>query len=179
MSHMTASRTGTLSWQYGMVATTVFSVAAMLLVGCASRGDKSVSSVGGAAAASRNGKGQGKAEASSVKRFGQNGKGALDCLANLPTPTPNPPAHRVIQLVNCSDQTLLGAANAAKQPGQPLTSVFPREQTWEMKPAGSPNLGNVLTIDIPRQWENTKCAPGAKSCDAVGPPVLGADRMPV
>ena len=38
MSHMTASRTGTLTWQYGIVATTVFSVAAMLLVGCASRG---------------------------------------------------------------------------------------------------------------------------------------------
>lgn len=163
MSHITASRTGTLSWQYGMVATTVFSVAVMLWVGCASWGGDNVSSDDAVVAAGGNKKGQRNAEAPSVKRFGQSGKGALDCLANLPTPTPNPPAHRVIQLVNCFDQTLLGAANAAKQPGQPLTSVFHREQTWEMKPAGSPNLGNVLTIDIPPQWENTKCAPGAKS----------------
>jgi Thaumatin family len=169
MSHMTASSTGTFICQYGMMTTTALSVAVMLLVGCASWGGDSVSSADAVVAAGGSGQGQGKAEDPSVKRFGQSRTGTPDCLANLPTPTPRSPAHRVIQLVNCSDQTLLGAANAAKQPGQPLTSVFPREQTWEMKPAGSPNLGNVLTIDIPPQWENTKCAPGAKSCDAVGP----------
>jgi hypothetical protein len=42
------------------------------------------------------------------------------CLAGLPVPTPTPPAVRVVQLVNCSDQTLLGAANAAHAAGQPF-----------------------------------------------------------
>ena len=52
------------------------------------------------------------------------------CLAGLPAPTPTPPAVRVIQLVNCSDQTLLGAANAARNTATgPLTSVLPREGT--------------------------------------------------
>ena len=77
------------------------------------------------------------------------------CLENLPLPTPKPPAIRVVQLVNCSDQTLLGAANAAGSAGQPLTSVFPREGTWVMGPAGAPNHGNVLTIDIPLSWAAT------------------------
>ena len=57
------------------------------------------------------------------------------CLAGLPAPTPTPPAVRVIQLVNCSDQTLLGAANAARNTATgPLTSVLPREGTWVMGP---------------------------------------------
>ena len=74
-------------------------------------------------------------------------------MSNLPTPAPNPPAHRVVQLVNCSTATLLGAANAAGKVGQPLTSVFPREQTWVMEPVGTGK--NVLTIDIPPAWEAT------------------------
>ena len=78
------------------------------------------------------------------------------CLQNLPTPKPTPPAVRVVQLVNCSDQTILGAANAARTAGQPLTSVLPREGTWVMQPFPSPNHGNVLTIDIPPAWANTK-----------------------
>ncbi len=78
------------------------------------------------------------------------------CLDNLPVPQPIPPAIRVVQLVNCSDQTLLGAANAAASAGQPLTSVFPREGTWVMEPAGAPNHGNILTIDIPPAWADTK-----------------------
>jgi hypothetical protein len=75
------------------------------------------------------------------------------CVSNLPTPTPNPPSHRVVQLVNCSHATLLGAANAAGKPSQPLTSVLPREQTWVMQPLGTGK--NVLTIDIPPEWEAT------------------------
>jgi len=75
------------------------------------------------------------------------------CVSNLPVPTPNPPSHRVVQLVNCSDATLLGAANAAHKPGQPPTSVLPREKTWVMEPAGTSK--NVLTIDIPPEWEAT------------------------
>ncbi|MDO8430828.1 MAG: thaumatin family protein [Candidatus Binatus sp.] len=78
------------------------------------------------------------------------------CLKNLPVPVPQGGAHRVIQLVNCSSQTMLGAANAAARFGTPLTPVLPREKTWVLKPAGSPNNANVLTIDIPPQWENTK-----------------------
>jgi hypothetical protein len=35
------------------------------------------------------------------------------CLASLPIPSPAPGLHRVLQLVNCSNQSLLGAANAA------------------------------------------------------------------
>src|SRR5215469_13694591 len=42
------------------------------------------------------------------------------CLANLATPQIIPPAVRVVQLVNCSSQTVLGAANAAGVAGQPL-----------------------------------------------------------
>jgi hypothetical protein len=76
------------------------------------------------------------------------------CLDNLPTPTPIPPSHRVVQLVNCTYATLLGAANAAGHAGKPLTSVLPRENTWVMGPLGSGR--NVLTIDIPVEWEDTR-----------------------
>ena len=77
------------------------------------------------------------------------------CLDQLPPPPkPIPPAVRVVQLVNCSDQTLLGAANAAHAAGQPATPVFPREGTWVMAPASS-SPQNVLTIDIPPQWADT------------------------
>jgi hypothetical protein len=76
------------------------------------------------------------------------------CLAGLPVPTPRPPAIRVVQLVNCSDQTLLGAANAAHAADQPATPVFPREGTWVMGPASS-STQNVLTIDIPPAWADT------------------------
>lgn len=155
MSHMTAPPTRTFICYCDIVASLVVSVALMLMVACASSGPEKVNSapvIGGAGDTGNRTKG-----------------GGADCLANVPTPTPNPPAHRVIQLVNCSDQTLLGAANAAKQPGQQLSSVFPRERTWVMQPVGSPNFGNVLIIDIPPRWENTKCAPGAKTCDAVAP----------
>ncbi len=77
------------------------------------------------------------------------------CLKDLPTPTPNAPSHRVVQLVNCSDQTLLGAANAAGGVGKELTPVFPREKTWVMQPYSSATHANVLTIDIPLEWEAT------------------------
>ncbi len=93
------------------------------------------------------------------------------CLAALPSavPTPIAPSHRVVQLVNCSDQTLLGTANAAFQNQKPPTAVLPREGTWVLLKAGSPSNQNVLTIDIPPEWEDTKCAPGAPVCTAGGP----------
>jgi hypothetical protein len=68
--------------------------------------------------------------------------------ATLPVPTPVP-GHYVVQLVNESDVTLLAAANAAHQVGQPPVSVLPREGTWVIEPSG------VLTVDIPPEWEHT------------------------
>jgi hypothetical protein len=88
------------------------------------------------------------------------------CLANLPVPSPA--AHRVVQLVNCSNQTLLGTANAAHKINEPPTSVLPREKTWVMT-AYPPPPGthtNVLTIDIPPAWEDTI---GTKTEGALGP----------
>jgi hypothetical protein len=60
---------------------------------------------------------------------------------------------RVIQLVNCTNETILGTANAAGRFPNPPTSVFPREGTWVMEPVGSGK--NFLTIDIPPQWLST------------------------
>jgi hypothetical protein len=90
--------------------------------------------------------------------FGTSRSYAADpCLDNLPAPTPL--LHRVVQLVNCSNQRVLGAANAAHVPGSPPVAVLPREKTWVMEPfpvpAGAPANANVLTIDIPVPWENT------------------------
>ncbi len=83
-------------------------------------------------------------------------KGKNDCgtkayLDSLPVPIPK--YHRVVQLVNCSDQVLLGAANAGHTAGAPPFPVFPREGTWEMQAYGAPNNANVITIDIPTEWE--------------------------
>ncbi len=90
--------------------------------------------------------------------FGRAPSHAADpCLDNLPAPTPA--LHRVVQLVNCSNQRVLGTANAAHAAGLPANPVMPRENTWVMEPfpvpAGAPANANVLTIDIPEAWENT------------------------
>ena len=90
--------------------------------------------------------------------FGTARSDAADpCLDNLPTPTPL--LHRVVQLVNCSNQRVLGTANAAHVVDSPATPVLPREQTWVMEPfpvpSGAPANANVLTIDIPKEWEDT------------------------
>ncbi len=79
--------------------------------------------------------------------------GSTQYLANLPVPPPsNSSVKRQVQLVNCSNQVILGAANAAHDAGQPPFPVFPREGTWVMQPFGAPNNANVLTVDIPPQW---------------------------
>jgi hypothetical protein len=86
---------------------------------------------------------------------------AYEATLPVPSPTPGVPPLRgfVVQLVNESNVTLLAAADAAHRPGQPGTAVLPREKTWVMGPIntfrsdGSP--ANVLTIDIPPEWENT------------------------
>src|SRR5262245_48361294 len=77
---------------------------------------------------------------------------AQSCAANVPIPEQRGSV-RVVQLVNCTDQTLLGTANAAHRAGFNPTSVFPREGTWVMEPVGSGK--NFLTIDIPTEWLST------------------------
>ncbi len=62
---------------------------------------------------------------------------------------------RQVQLINCSDQILLGAAGAARAMGQPPWPVFPQEGTWVMQPFDPKNptdYSNVLTVDIPPEW---------------------------
>ena len=90
---------------------------------------------------------------------------ANDCLANVPVATPSAPSHRVVQLINCSNEVVLGTANGAFRAGEPSTAVFPREQTWVMQPyvPGRPykqngSNGNILTIDVPQEWEDTSPA---------------------
>ena len=82
--------------------------------------------------------------------------GSDQYLANLPVKPPKDPStKRQVQMVNCSDQVLLGAANAARAAGAPPYPVFPQEGTWVMQPFNSKNptdYSNVLTIDIPSQW---------------------------
>jgi len=62
---------------------------------------------------------------------------------------------RQVQLINCSDQILLGAAGASRGENQPPWPVFPQEGTWVMQPFNPNNptdYSNVLTVDIPPQW---------------------------
>jgi hypothetical protein len=62
---------------------------------------------------------------------------------------------RQVQLVNCSDQVLLGAVTAARAANQAPWPVFPQEKTWVMQPFNKNNptdYSNVLTIDVPPQW---------------------------
>ncbi len=79
--------------------------------------------------------------------------GSQAYLDSLPVKPPKDPStKRQIQLVNCSDQLLLGAANAAHEAGKPPYPVFPQEDTWEMQPYVQGSDANVLTIDIPQEW---------------------------
>ncbi len=73
-------------------------------------------------------------------------------------PVPVTKDRYVVQFINESNQTLLLAANAAHVAGKPPKPVMPRENTWVMGPydPNHPgNLQNVLTIDIPVEWEGT------------------------
>ncbi len=102
--------------------------------------------------------------------------GASAYESGLPVPSPLPGFNYVVQLVNETTVTVLAAANAAHQgssaPGGPTPGpivVQPREGKWIMLPKGSPNNGNILTIDIPPGWESTECPQTNKDCGAVGP----------
>ena len=79
-------------------------------------------------------------------------------LDSLPKPVPVFPTIRVVQIVNCSDQIILGASTASGRGANVPVPVFPREKTWVMQPFDSSNWSdhaNVLTIDIPPEWSNT------------------------
>ncbi len=79
--------------------------------------------------------------------------GSKEYLDSLPVPPPKDPSvKRQVQLVNCSDQAILGAANAAHEANEPPYPVFPQEGTWVMQPYSSESNANVLTIDVPPQW---------------------------
>ena len=79
--------------------------------------------------------------------------GSKAYLDNLPVPPPKDPnVKRQVQLVNCTDQVILGAANAAHEANHPPYPVFPQDGTWVMQPYPSGSNANVLTIDIPPQW---------------------------
>ncbi len=66
--------------------------------------------------------------------------GSKAYLDSLPVKPPkNPSIKRQVQLINCSDQVILGAASAAHEAGLPPYPVFPQEehvgdatlQVWE------------------------------------------------
>src|SRR5215472_7525810 len=82
--------------------------------------------------------------------------GSDEYLKNLPVKAPKDPnTKRQVQLVNCSDEVVLGAANAARAFGKPPWPVFPQEGTWVMHKYNAMNpadYSNVLTIDIPPEW---------------------------
>ena len=59
---------------------------------------------------------------------------------------------RQVQLINCSDQVVLGAATASHAAGAPGWPVFPQSGTWVMQPYTPGSTANVLTIDIPPEW---------------------------
>lgn len=73
-------------------------------------------------------------------------------------PLPSVVNHRVVQIVNCTDQVILGASNAAHRIKEPAYPVFPDEGTWVMQPFNPSNWSdhsNVLTLQIPTLWEAT------------------------
>jgi hypothetical protein len=74
----------------------------------------------------------------SVPVRAQQGVCGMTYLNSLPVPTPAPPSHRVVQLVNCTDQVILGATNAAVAGSSPPYPAFPREKTWVMQPMALP-----------------------------------------
>ncbi|MDX2169952.1 MAG: thaumatin family protein [Deltaproteobacteria bacterium] len=102
--------------------------------------------------------------------------GASPYQNGLPVPSPLPGHHYVVQLVNESNVTILAGANAAHRgssvpngPVPPPIAVLPREGTWVMQPKGAPNNANILTIDIPPEWEGTQCPQSNQDCQANGP----------
>ena len=81
----------------------------------------------------------------------------VGCLENLPQPSPIAPSHRVVQLVDCLPPRRCWAL--PMQPDRMLGTWFQfcrERKPTVMAPFGAPNNANVLTIDLPPEWENTK-----------------------
>ena len=76
--------------------------------------------------------------------------GSKEYLDALVVPPPQQSGiKRQVQLINCSDQVVLGAATASHSAGAPGWPVFPQSGTWVMQPYTPGSTLNVLTIDIP------------------------------
>jgi hypothetical protein len=100
-----------------------------------------------------------------------------DYLKSIPPPQSSPNGVRVLQMINCTNQVLLGATNAAHQLNQPPATVFPEEKTWVMQPFDPnnwKNYSNILTIVIPKEWADTSCPVGEKNCLGVLGPNIWA-----
>jgi len=79
--------------------------------------------------------------------------GSKRYLQQLVVPPPKDPSiKRQVQLINCSDQVVLGAATASHAAGSPGWPVFPQSGTWVMEKYTPGSTLNVLTIDIPPEW---------------------------
>jgi len=79
--------------------------------------------------------------------------GSKEYMDNLVVPPPKDPnIKRQVQLINCSDQVILGAATASHAQGSPGWPVFPQSGTWVMQKYTPGSTLNVLTIDIPPEW---------------------------
>ena len=79
--------------------------------------------------------------------------GSKEYLDALVVPPPQQPGiKRQVQLINCSDQVVLGAATASHAAGTPGWPIFPQSGTWVMQKYTPGSTLNVLTIDIPPQW---------------------------
>src|SRR5215470_1547109 len=60
--------------------------------------------------------------------------GSKRYLQQLVVPPPKDPSiKRQVQLINCSDQVVLGAATASHAAGSPGWPVFPQSGTWVME----------------------------------------------
>ena len=90
---------------------------------------------------------------STVQAQSQPPCGSKEYLDSLVIPPPQQAGiKRQVQLINCSDQVILGAATASHAAGHPGWPVFPQSGTWVMQKYTPGSTLNVLTIDIPPQW---------------------------
>ena len=96
-------------------------------------------------------------------------------LASLPVKPPKGnDIKRQVQLVNCSDQVLLGAANAARAAGQPPWPVFPQEGTWVMQPFNQEPHG--LFQRAHHRYSSAVVRP---ACRGEHGELLGPNRLPL
>ena len=108
--------------------------------------------------------------------FGAARSDAADsCLDNLPTPTPL--LHRVVQLVNCSNQRVLGTANAAHVVGSPPIAGFAAREDLGDGALSSP-VRRARKFERP-DHRHPEGVGGHLSKRLHGPEFLGAHRLPL